>query len=342
VEPLISVIVPTYNGEKYIGRCMESILCQTYGNLEIIVVNDGSTDNTNTILSQYAAKYNNDDFQRIIIVNKKNGGIASARNKGLETAKGEYIGFVDHDDTIEKDMYETLVKNALKYNADISHCGTKTVYPEKTKIYCNNTGETFVQDNTQALNYLFKPGHGISTVWNKLYKAKLFENVKFNEDIKEGADDLLINYSLFSNANIIAFTDAAKYNWYQIAASVSYKSINIRGLGERRSVLINILKQIDPLQKEIYSIVFNLYIRYLFSVLKLKKSTLNDDCKAFQKEIKLELKKHMGAVIKANGLNLKYKIDCLGIFYIPFYLNMRYHGTHRKNKRKSNKTAAFT
>ncbi|MDR0305743.1 MAG: glycosyltransferase [Chitinispirillales bacterium] len=382
MEPLISVIVPAYNSEKYIGRCIESILNQTYKNLEIIAVNDGSADRTGEILDRYASKHNSDAFQKITIIHKKNSGIAAARNKGLETAKGEYIGFVDNDDTIEKDMYEILIKNALKYDADVSHCGTKVVYPEKIDFCCNDTGKIFVQDNSQAIIHLFKHGHGMSPVWNKLYKAKLFTGIKFNENLKEGFDDLLINFYLFFNANVVIYIDAAKYNWFRIATSVSSKPTNIRILKEHHFVFVNILKQIEPFKKEMYYTVFSSYIHHLFRVLKFKENTLSDECKIFQKEIIQELKKHQNEIcmtffnlyireifsvlklkeceisdeckifqrklklelkentkkiIKTKGLRTKYKIDTIGVSFIPFYLSARYYGTHCKNKRKRNK-----
>ena len=113
----VSVIVAAYNIEKYIARCLDSILNQTYKNLEIIVVNDGSSDNTGEIIDKYSEK----DI-RIKVIHKENSGVSSARNKGLDMSTGDYIGFVDGDDTLETDMYELLVSNAIKNNADISHC----------------------------------------------------------------------------------------------------------------------------------------------------------------------------------------------------------------------------
>ena len=117
-NPKISVIVPVYKVEKYLDRCVESIVNQTYKNLEIILVDDGSPDNCPVMCDEWAEK-----DERIRVIHKENGGLADARNAGMNIATGDYIGFVDSDDWIEPNMYEVLLKNALKYDADISRCG---------------------------------------------------------------------------------------------------------------------------------------------------------------------------------------------------------------------------
>lgn len=119
---LISVIVPVYNLENYIERCLKSIQNQTYSNIEIIVVDDGSIDDSWNVINRIAKEDN-----RIIPVHKENGGVSSARMLGLDNANGEWIGFVDGDDEIEEDMYEVLINNAFECNADISHCGYKMI-----------------------------------------------------------------------------------------------------------------------------------------------------------------------------------------------------------------------
>ena len=116
---LISVIVPAYNIEDYLQKCLESILAQSYKNIEIIIVDDGSADKTGEIVDQYTTQYPN----KIKSLHLQNGGVLNARLKGIEIASGEWIGFVDGDDEIESDMYERLIKNAYVYGADISHCG---------------------------------------------------------------------------------------------------------------------------------------------------------------------------------------------------------------------------
>ena len=115
---LISVVIPAYNIASWLPRCLESVICQTYQNLEIIVIDDGSTDATSQILDDYA---NRD--KRIIAVHQSNSGLVSVRNTGISMAHGEFIAFIDGDDAVEPDIYERLLNNARKYDADISHCG---------------------------------------------------------------------------------------------------------------------------------------------------------------------------------------------------------------------------
>ena len=115
---IISVIVPAFNIEAYLPRCLESILSQTYNHLEIVVVNDGSRDNTADVIDSYAAR-----DSRIKAIHKENGGVTSARLRGIEESTGDWIAFVDGDDYIEPEMFEKLLATAVSHNADISHCG---------------------------------------------------------------------------------------------------------------------------------------------------------------------------------------------------------------------------
>ena len=128
----ISIIVPIYNIEKYLPRCLDSILAQTYKNLEVILVDDGSVDNSGMIADKYAR---ND--QRIIVIHQVNKGVSAARNAGLDLATGDYIGFVDGDDYIEPDMYEILMRIIDEQQVDIAHCGYQMVYPSRIDYYYN-------------------------------------------------------------------------------------------------------------------------------------------------------------------------------------------------------------
>ena len=119
MNELISVIVPVYNIAEDLPNCLDSILAQTYPNVEIVAVDDGSSDQSGEILDRYAETYPN-----IRVIHKENGGVTSARLRGVREAEGEWIGFVDGDDVIETDMYERLKNNAVKYDAQISHCGS--------------------------------------------------------------------------------------------------------------------------------------------------------------------------------------------------------------------------
>lgn len=208
---LISVIVPVYNLENYIKRCLKSIQNQTYRNIEIIVVDDGSKDDSWNVIKRIAKE---DD--RIIPIHKENGGVSSARMLGLANANGEWIGFVDGDDEIEEDMYEVLLNNAFEYNADISHCGYQMIFSDNRVNFFYNTGNIVKQDNTTGIIDLLEGTYIEPGLCNKLFRKKLFAKL-LNEKIVDNSikinEDLLMNYILFSQANLSVFQDVCKYHY---------------------------------------------------------------------------------------------------------------------------------
>lgn len=176
--PLISVIIPIYNLENYIAKCIESVISQTYGNIEIVLVNDGSTDNSEEVCSRYVQ---NDE--RIIYLTKENGGPSSARNKGIEIAKGEYIFFVDGDDYLASDTLEKLYTRIVADHSELALCGVTRVGRD------NRILKTFEPPNDvitgfQALKMAYREDNGVlfcSIIVNKLYQRALFEHIRFPE-----------------------------------------------------------------------------------------------------------------------------------------------------------------
>lgn len=175
-KPKISIIVPVYNVEKYLERCLDSILSQSFNAFELILVNDGSTDNSYKICEKYS--YND---KRIKLINKENGGLSSARNAGIEASQGEYIGFIDSDDYIDKFMYEILYNYAEKNKSDIVICKYKKVDANfGMNENLNYNVEEINYSNFQALNQLYEENNiEFVVMWNKLYKRSLFDNIKF-------------------------------------------------------------------------------------------------------------------------------------------------------------------
>ena len=170
----ISIIVPIYNSELFLNKCIKSIINQSFTNLEIILVNDGSTDQSLDICKKYA-----DKDKRIIIIDKENGGVSSARNKGLDVATGDYIGFVDSDDYISYNMYEKLLFAITKNNADIAECGyfiTTSDYSIVSK--CSLKDEEILGNYECSYNYLIK-NNTTNFCVNKLYKKSIFKNIRF-------------------------------------------------------------------------------------------------------------------------------------------------------------------
>ena len=172
---LVSVIVPIYNVELYLSKCINSIINQTYSNLEIILVDDGSTDNCGIICDKYAKEDN-----RIVVIHKSNGGLSSARNAGLDASNGELIGFVDADDYLELNMYEKLIENMNQYNSDIAICDYYFVRNNKININSKFENNMFVSVGKEKFNNVQNEYSRITEPsWNKLYKSILFENIRY-------------------------------------------------------------------------------------------------------------------------------------------------------------------
>lgn len=211
----ISVIVPVYNVAAELPRCLDSILAQTHPNIEIIAVNDGSPDNAGEILDRYAAAHRN-----LRVIHKDNGGVTSARLRGIAEATGEWIGFVDGDDEIEPDMYARLLKNAVKYNADISHCGYQMCFADGRVHYFHNTGISEKHDKITGVRELLSGAKVEPGLCNKLFRKTLFQGWEMDETIRIN-EDLLMNYYLFSNAESSIFDDWCPYHYIVRSTSAS-------------------------------------------------------------------------------------------------------------------------
>ena len=170
MNPLISVIVPVFKVQKYLHRCVESITSQSYQNLEIILIDDGSPDQCGQICDDFAKLDN-----RIIVIHTKNRGISCARNEGLKIAKGEYIGFIDSDDWIEKEMYSLLMEKALDHNSELVECDfVRRNQNKQINIY---SSDIIVEKSEESLKRIQRPG--FFNVWNKLYHKNLIAGLEF-------------------------------------------------------------------------------------------------------------------------------------------------------------------
>lgn len=216
-SPLVTVIVPVYNTAPYLKECLSSICNQTYRNLEIIAVDDGSTDGSSELLDEIAGK-----DTRIKVVHKENGGVSSARNKGLALAHGEYISFVDSDDTLELDMYEMLASKAEQYNAAIAHCSYRRLM-ETEQRPIGDSGKIFVQTGTEAQMCLLKGELFTGSLCDKLFRRELFESIRLCEDLRIN-EDVLAVFQLFQCADTTVFVDVCKYNYRTSSTSSCAKT----------------------------------------------------------------------------------------------------------------------
>ena len=219
-DVLISVIVPVYNVEAYLARCVDSILAQTYSNLEIILVDDGTKDSSDRICDAYAEK-----DARIRVIHKANGGLSSARNAGIDIARGEYIGFVDSDDWIEPDTYETMLELALRENAKLVCAGRYDVQSEtgeKTVGLCHPRQETV--SGEEMVRRIFTWENCDSASWDKLYHRSLFRQIRFPEG--KIVEDVPIMYLIVLDAGRVALLDKPVYNYFHRPGSITTARIS--------------------------------------------------------------------------------------------------------------------
>ena len=231
----ISVIVPVYNVEQYLERCVDSIINQTYTNLEIILVNDGSTDNSGKLCDELAKK-----DERIRVIHKENGGLSDARNRGIDESESDLVGFIDSDDYIDSDMYEVLLKNLNDTDADLSMCALYDVYNNTPEAQVTNKG-TWKLSSEQAIKMVMEAKILSVTAVNKLYRKSLFTDLKF--EVGKIAEDAFIMIKLLDKCEKIVATNEKKYYYVHRENSIttqkfSTKFLNVIEAYEQNSNII--------------------------------------------------------------------------------------------------------
>lgn len=232
-NPKISVIVPVYKVEKYLDKCLQSIVNQTYKNLEIILVDDGSPDSCPAMCDEWA-----DKDRRIKVIHKENGGVSSARNAGLDAAEGEYIGFVDSDDWIEPNMYEVLISNAISCSADKTMCDFFIFgqLNDKYDLTISNT-EVF----TEKKDILLRAVSGENNaMWRSIYSSKAINGIRFDETLTV-AEDWLFNYAVCKHILVEVAVDARLYHYEDNLESAMH-NITRKKILDRSKVLEYIWK----------------------------------------------------------------------------------------------------
>lgn len=214
--PKLSIIVPVYNVEKYLDKCLERILNSTYKDFELIVINDGTKDNSEQIITKYL---DNEKYKdKITYISKENSGLSDTRNLGMSKAKGEYIAFVDSDDYIQTTMYETMMNKALEKNYDIVACDVKLVYEDSDKekiISSAYEKNLFNKDEIKQTMLTYYP-----VVWNKIYKKSLLEGIEFSKGV--WYEDMEFNLKVYPRINSIGVVKEPLYNYLQRGNSITY------------------------------------------------------------------------------------------------------------------------
>lgn len=328
MQYLITIIVPIYNAEKSLDRCIQSILKQTYKNMQIILINDGSSDNSERICQKYK-----EIDKRIEIVNQVNLGVSHARNIGLENSKGRYIGFVDADDYIEEEMFETLIK-AIE-GVDIAICNyermmTLEVKKEKDKkkdIKNQLLSKNELLEKIQGKNYF----QGF--LWNKIYKKEIIDKyeITFKEEITI-CEDLLFNCQYISKINKGRYIDKKLYNYVYYSNSAYNGEYN-----EKWESVLDAYKQIFNIyHQEGLGECVELYWNYLIANFdlqqKIKIAKIND--KIEKLKIKDNIKKYFYLVVKSKKINKKEKMKLyIKRYCMPMFLIIKSIKYRRKNER---------
>lgn len=313
---MISVIVPVYNVEKYLDKCIESIVNQTYKDLEIILVDDGSTDSSPKICDEFA-----DKDERIKVIHKANGGVSSARNAGLNCFNGEYVTFIDSDDYIEPNMFELIAEAIKGKDVDLVFIREKSVNLEGKTIYINGdspTGKILYFDRKKAEERIIKMQ--INGMCDKTYKRSLIESIRVLEGKKHG-EDLLFNIQVLERVKTVALVDEILYSYVSNEDSITHIPFNEHtadGLffkDETEKIIKNKFPQYLDLAKRRSFVARQVVLRKLF------KEKLQEQQKDLTEEVTHYLDEKYKTV--SNFLSKKEKIEYIVYkkiksFYLPY------------------------
>ena len=304
MNELISIIVPIYNVEKYVEKCINSITRQTYKNLEIILVNDGATDNSKLICETLAKK-----DKRIKLINKENGGLSDARNVGIDNANGKYISFIDSDDYVEENYVELLYNTMKQYDTNMSRASHKVKYEKN--IIDKSTGKKFCDRPKQILEMLLYDDGIDTSAWGKLYKSKLFKDIQFPKG--RLFEDSATTYKLIDKSEKIAVYSKPVYNYI-----IRNNSISNEKFSEKKLDLITSTKEMTEYIKIKYPELTKacnrrLMYAYLSTLTQLAKSKVKN--KKIQKELMGYICKNRSEVLKDKNTPKRDRIGLISTIF---------------------------
>lgn len=313
---LISVIVPVYKVEKYLNKCIESIVNQSYMNIEIIIVDDGSPDNCPKICDEWAKK-----DSRIKVIHQKNGGLSSARNTGINIAKGQYLSFIDSDDYVDKKFIESLYKAIKQENAEMSICefyefNEKGILLENKKR--NKLINTLYSGYQILHNMMFNYKLSYIVAWNKLYKKELFENVRYKTG-KINEDEFII-HRLFYKCNKVVCIDENLYYYLKRNDSIMGKDFNVKNLDQFEALedRINYFSNInmnDLLLKAKSRLLYSIALNYWFLI---KAKTIDEKTKMIYKtKFNNFYKNYKKEILFSKEASFKEKITIISFIISP-------------------------
>lgn len=314
---LISVIVPVYKVEAYLSRCVDSILAQTYRNLEILLVDDGSPDSCGKICDDYAHR-----DPRIRVIHKINGGLSSARNAGLDIARGQYIAFVDSDDWIEPEMYETMLAAAIREDVPLVCAGRYDVESktgERKLGLCPAKAEVITGEETARRIFTWEGMD--SAAWDKLYRRELFDSIRYPVGVV--VEDVPVTYRLALKAGRVAMCDKPFVNYFHRPGSITTAAVSEKTFHfSRHTAMIypQVCREYPALADAVrYQRIRSL--RYDLLTLELADRESRETFREQYARSQRELKKHLGFIVKSPMFSRQEKLTDLLLgtgFYSPF------------------------
>lgn len=323
-QPKISVIVPVYKTEGLLDRCVESIVGQTYKNLEIILVDDGSPDNCPAMCDEWAEK-----DSRIRVIHKENGGVSSARNAALDIATGDYIGFVDSDDWIEPEMYSSLIQKISESGKNIALCSYYAVEISGERYECRCVVDKEVLDKDDYFRFIVLGGDG-GYIWNRLYDADILKEVRFDEDIWY-SEDLLFNFKTAQKSNGAAILDKIEYNYVQKRIKEQAWVMNDHSFDSMTA--FEIMLSYKDIPEAVYDCCLRGYAAAAFTLLS---GVLTNE-KYFYKydDIRSAILNFKKRILTQKKYPLKYKVKTLALWLCPGFYNFMIRGIRNAKDKKA-------
>lgn len=303
----ISIIVPVYNVEKYLDRCIKSILGQTFRDFEVILINDGSTDNSANICDRYSKK-----DERIKVIHKNNEGVSKARNLGIKLARGNYLVFVDSDDWIENDFLELLYKGIKQLNTDIVISGY--VYEKNGKIINNFKKSVEKIFSRDEIRYeFFKQDKFLWTIYDKIFKKELFVNKNFNSNLKIG-EDMLLCWQLLNSVNNIGYIPLYKYHYDISASNTMTSKFSLKWFHGLR-VKKRIYNEVKDFSKELKCLSNIVCVVEAMTLLKISQQSSKYNTNRLTKLLKSFLRKNIYVIFLYPRSNIMTVRQRIGIVY---------------------------
>lgn len=302
-NPIISVIIPVYNVEKYLKRCLDSVLNQTYSSLEIILIDDGSKDNSGKICDEYAQR-----DHRIITIHKDNGGLSDARNVGIENMRGQYVTFIDSDDYVAADYVDYLYRLLIEYNVEISMCHYKKVYSEKEPFDIKSMSVELL-DSKCAMEYYLYHKKFTASAYCKMYKRNLFDSIRY--PVGKYYEDMAVICQLLDSANQVAIGNQQKYYYLQRESSIMRENFSVKKMHRIEIAEKNrrfVLQKYPDLIKAANARCF------LAAVQTYREIPLKREYKGYVDLVWKEIKKYRKEVITDSNVKMFHRVIAMSTF----------------------------